>query len=400
MTKRILTSWGWKLAVCLLLAWCHTSQVFAVPAAIALDDNSDQLNLAHHLEYLVDESGRLTINDVQDAAHTGAWQPAPRTGDNVNFGYTNATYWFRFRLHNGSEQIIRKQLEIGYPVLDFIDVFQQFDDGNLLNLSMGDKRPFHDRPVNHRNFIVPVTLAAQDSVDIYLRVYTTSSMQLPLILWRDTTLLEASQAEMLGLGIYYGTMIVMILYNLFVFMSVREANYLYYVLYVACMALFLASLNGVSYQYLWPSGIWWNDQSIVFFLAGVVLFAALFTINFLRINEVFPRMQIPASGVVVVSAIVMLATLFLPYTLMIRVVIGWAVVGISLAITFGTYRWLSGDSSAKYYCIAWYAMLFGGVILALNKYDLVPRNFFTENGTQLGSALEVILLSFALADRL
>lgn len=373
---------------------------FASVETIALDDNSDQLNLVHHVEYLVDTSGKLTVNDVQDSSREGDWQRPVNIIDNVNFGYTSANYWFRFRLHNNTGHTISKQLEIGYPVLDYVDIYQQFSNGNSVNLSMGDKRPFHDRPVNHRNFIVPLKLHQQDVVDIYIRVHTTSSMQVPLMLWRDTTLLEVAQAEMLGLGIYYGTMVVMILYNLFVFLSVREANYLYYVLYVACMALFLASLNGVSYQYLWPNGIWWNDQSIVFFLAGVVLFAALFTINFLRIYEVFPRLRIPATGVVIISAIVMLATLFLPYSTMISVVIGWAVIGISLAITFGSYRWLSGDSSAKYYCIAWYAMLIGGVILALNKFDLVPRNFFTENATQLGSALEVILLSFALADRL
>ena len=138
----------------------------------------------------------------------------------------------------------------------------------------------------------------------------------------------------------------------------------------------------------------------MFFLSGVVLFAALFTINFLRIPEVFPRIYHLGTALVVISVLVMLATLLLPYKLMIRVVIGWAVFAITIALTIGTYRWLHGDSSAKYYCIAWYTLLIGGVVLALNKFDVIPRNFFTENATQLGSALEVILLSFALADRL
>src|SRR5690606_32160427 len=177
--------------------------------------------------------------------------------------------------------------------------------GQEQNLSLGDKRPFHDRPVDHRNFIVALQIPAQDAVEVYLRVRTTSSLQIPLMLWRDDTLLEISQAEMLGLGIYYGTMIVMVLYNLFVYFSVREVNYLYYVLYVSSMALFLASLNGVSYQYLWPNSIWWNDQSILFFLAGVVLFAALFTINFLRVPEVFPRLYPIGTLIVIISAMVM-----------------------------------------------------------------------------------------------
>ncbi len=384
----------------LMLAGGLNSPAFSATDILELDGNSDQINLAHHVEYLVDPSDQLTVNDVQSPARASAWQPAALSSDNINFGYTNNTYWFHFRLKNIDSHTIRKQLEIGYPVLDYIDVVQQFANGNIINLALGDKRPFHDRPVQHRNFILPLQLHGGDMLDVYIRVRTTSSMQLPIMLWRDSTLLEVAQSQMLGLGIYYGTMVVMILYNLFVFFSVREVNYLYYVLYVACMALFLASLNGVSYQYLWPGSIWWNDQSIVFFLAGVVLFAALFTINFLRIPEVFPRTHHIGSVVVVISASIMLATLFMPYSTMIAVVIGWAIIGIAFAIVIGMYRWMSGDSSAKYYCIAWYSMLIGGVILALNKFDILSRNFFTENAAQLGSALEVILLSFALADRL
>lgn len=384
----------------LLMCLCSSASLQASVEPIGIDDNSDQINPARHLLYGIDAGNQLSLNDVQSSSGGFEWQPTPRGVENINFGYSEQTYWFHFRLHNVSNHRIHKQLEIGYPVLDFLDVYLLHRNGETRQFSLGDKRPFHDRPVDHRNFIVPLQLQADDTLDVYLRVRSTSSLQLPLMLWRDNTLLEASQAQMLGLGIYYGTMIVMVLYNLFVFFSVREANYLYYVLYVTCMALFLASLNGVSYQYLWPDSIWWNDQSIVFFLAGVVLFAALFTIHFLRIPEVFPRIHHIGTLIVIISVLVMLATLLLPYKVMIRMVIGWAVSCITVALGIGMYRWLEGDSSAKYYCIAWYTLLIGGVVLALNKFDVIPRNFLTENAVQLGSALEVILLSFALADRL
>ena len=372
----------------------------AAMPTLDLDANSDRINLVHHVEYLTDPSGKLTLNQIQSGADQSLWKSAVSVHDNINFGYTDDTYWFHFTLHNQDNRSIKKLLEIGYPVLDYIDVHQIHSNGETSVLSLGDKRPFADRPIIHRNFIVPLNLAANDTLDVYLRVHTTSSMQLPLTIWRANTLLAVSQEEMLGLGIYYGTMLVMVLYNLFVFFSVREVNYLYYVLYVSSMALFLASLNGVSFEYLWPNSTWWNDQSILFFLAGVVLFAALFTINFLRIPEVFPRIYHVGTLIVVISALVMAGTLFFSYTLMIKVVIGWAVVGITAAVIVGMYRWLSGDSSARYYCIAWYTLLVGGVVLALNKFDIISRNFLTENAAQLGSALEVILLSFALADRL
>lgn len=375
----------------------------AAPLAVSakpllITEQADEVNMIPYLQFIKDSTNSLSFDDVR---HTlSAWQHIPSTRKTINFGYTNDVYWFRFQLFNGTHSKQTSNVEIGYPVLDFLDVFIVSDKNETQLIEMGDKRPFGDRPVNHRNFIIPVELAAGETQTFFIRVETTSSMQVPIMLWKEKSLLKATQAEMLGLGIYFGTMGVMVLYNLFVFFSTREVNYLYYVFYVASIALFFSSLSGIAYQYLWPTSTAWNDQSIVFFLASVVVFAGLFTISFLRVNETFPKLKHIGTVVVAVSILIMAASPFAPYRIMISTVIGWAVFGIHLAIGVGLYRWMSGDSSAKYYCISWFTFLVGGVILALNKFDFLPRNLLTENAVQFGSAVEVILLSFALADRL
>ncbi len=225
-------------------------------------------------------------------------------------------------------------------------------------------------------------------------------MQIPLLLWKTKTFIEATQGELLGLGMYYGSMLVMVLYNLFVFLSVRERNYLYYVLFVGSSALFIASLNGISFQFLWPNATRWNDQAIIIFLLGIVLFGSLFTRDFLQLRIAIPLLSRIANIIAVMTLGSMVLTAFLPYSTMIMASIVIAVIAIGLSITAGTMRWAEGDTSARYYTVAWFSLLVGGVILALNKIDILPRNFITENATQIGSALEVILLSFALADRL
>lgn len=367
---------------------------------LMISDQTDKVNLLPHLEYLPDSAHTLSFEDVRQTATASAWRNAPRNRENVNFGYTDDVYWFRFQLENTTNARQKTNIELGYTVLDYVDVYIEQPNQETRLIELGDKHPFQDRLVDHRNFIVPVDLPATASATIYMRVQTTSSMQVPMFLWRDASLLKMTQSEMLGLGIYFGTMGVMVLYNLFVFFSVRESNYLYYVLYVASIAMFFSSLSGISFQYLWPTSTWWNDQSIVFFLACVVLFAALFTIRFLRIAETFPRIHHIGTLIVIISAVIVACSLLFEYRTMIAVVISWAVIGITIAISIGMYRWVLGDSSAKYYCISWFTFLIGGIILALNKFDIIQRNFLTENATQFGSALEVILLSFALADRL
>jgi diguanylate cyclase len=69
-------------------------------------------------------------------------------------------------------------------------------------------------------------------------------------------------------------------------------------------------------------------------------------------------------------------------------------------LTIGLVRWFKRDPAARYYAVAWFFMLLGGIVMALSKFTLLPRNFLTENATQVGSAIGVILLSVALADRL
>lgn len=366
---------------------------------LALTETSDQINLVPDLQFTKDASKTLSYDDIRNDSDI-AWQHNSTGRNSLNFGYTNDVYWFRFQIKNESNNALFSNLEIGYPVLDYVDIFIQSSNSETQSYEMGDKRPFTERPVKHRNFIVPIEITPQEIQTFYIRIETTSSMQVPLMLWKDKSLLKITQAEMLGLGIYFGTMGVMVLYNLFVFFSVREINYLYYVFYVASVAFFFSSLSGIAYQYLWPDSTVWNDQSIVFFLSSVVLFAGLFTISFLRVKEAFPRLRHIGTLVVAVSIILMAISPFAPYQFMISAVIGWAVFGIHLAIGVGIYRWLDGDTSAKYYCISWFTFLVGGVILALNKFDFLPRNILTENAVQFGSAVEVILLSFALADRL
>ncbi len=317
----------------------------------------------------------------------------------MSFGYTDSVYWFRLALSNPGRQSEQRFLSLTYPVLDHVRVYHRSNKGEWQQLELGDKQSFYQRPVIHRYFVIPLMLEAGAADEWIFRVETSSSMQFPLSIWQERDFFIHDQHQILGMGLYYGIMLIMVLYNLFIFLAVREANYLYYVLYVVSMAAFLGSLQGINFQYLWPMSTEWNDQSIIVFLSGVILFAAIFTRNFLNLQDV--NWLNRSFGVIIVASLTILVmSNIIPYHTMIRVLITTTVVGIALAIYGGLWRWSQGYSAARYYTVAWSSMLIGGAILAMNKFNIIPRNMFTENIVQFGSALEVILLSFALADRL
>lgn len=365
---------------------------------LALDRSTDNISMGSCMEIYEDKSGTLTLNELINKEKSFGWFMAER--DIINFGFTDSVLWLKVRVRNDDQKPLSRLIEISYPILDYIQVFMIRDNAVSESYLMGDKFAFPARMLKHRNFLIPFDLAPEETLDLVFKIRSTSSMQIPMNMISIKRFIEKDQIRTLGYGIYYGTLLAMILYNLFVFISVKEATYLYYVLYVLSMALFLSCMNGFSFQYLWPESLMWNDQAIAVSIGSVVLFGLLFTRIFLDLPGQKPKLNQWSIYLVIFLCFQLVFCCVLPYRIVIHLAIFTAVVMILFSMFAGVLRWIDGCSAARYYTVSWLAMLIGGIILALNKLGLVPRNIMTENTLQYGSAIEVILLSFALADRL
>lgn len=377
----------------LILVWMPFTNALE---PVDVGDLTISYSLNDHVEYLVDPSGERSAEQLLLEER---W--SSHNKETLSFGYTSDVYWFRFQVNNNSSDNLSHLFEISYPVLDDIQIYIYGKNKDLIrNIHLGDKQPFYEREVQHRNFLVPLEIDANDNQMWIVRVKTSSAMQVPMAIWKERVFFTTDQAKIMSMGLYYGIMLIMILYNLVVYFSVREKSYLFYVFYVASMAGFLASLQGLNFQYVWPMATSWNDSSIVVMLAGVVVFASLFTRDFLALKGGHKTLYNLFGLAIFFAATIMILVNFLPYYLLIKALIGLAFLVIFLVTYTGILRWSQGFSPARFFSIAWSSMLLGGAILALNKFNIIPRNYFTENAVQLGSAIEVILLSFALADRL
>lgn len=356
------------------------------------------LELEGHTHSWVDEQGNATLDHVR-AIDEDQWRGESPPA--ISHGYVDHPYWFRVTLTNPTDKHLTPYFEIGYPVLRHIEFYQVRENVPVDRLMMGNERPFPERPLEHRNFIVPIEMPPGETLTVYLRVITGSSMQLPLTLWEPEAFQVYEQSDLLFQGIYYGIAVAMILYHCFVFIALRERAFFYYLGYIAAMPLFLATLGGLSYQYLWPQATWWNNQLMLIFLHAVVIFGSFFTVRFLSIGRhSHPIIHGTILAVAGAAALIILAALAVPFANIILPSILLAFIACSLMLIVGIIRMVEGDIPARYYTLAWCFMLFGGIVLALNKLALVPNNVFTQNAVQVGSALGVILLSIAIADRL
>lgn len=342
-----------------------------------------------------DTERSLSFEDVH--ALQDAW--GINENEIFNKGYNASAWWLKFNINNKSTNT-DWLIEIAYAVLDYVDVFVVDSQGRVTKSAMGDKLPFSARPIEHRYFVAPLSIPQSETVTVYIRAVSTSSVQVPITVW-DRKAFHASDISRTAVhGLYYGGLIIIAIYNLLIYFALRERTYLYYVGYVLAMIVFMASLNGWAFQFLWPYSVDWNDTVILISLDMIVLFGLLFTGRFLDFNRLSQALCITTKAIAVICVTLFFVLMVTPYSVGIRIIIVYAALGCFWALFTGIYAWKKGNQSAPIYVVAWSWILIGGVILALNKFHIFPRNMFTDYAAQIGSLIEVLLLSFALAERI
>lgn len=373
-----------------------TGLLHATPTVEILPDD-DKTNLGPYIEWLEDKSGELTFEQVRTLP-----DKVFNSSDNYTFnqGYTSSSYWLKVQVKFSAELTNRHWLlEIPFPLLDYIALYKPDATNNYTVIHSGDRSPFSQRDFNTTDFVFNLQPQQQNNT-YYLHVKTQDSLQVPLFLWSDTAF-PKSNALSTGLqGIYFGIMIVMVLYNLFIYLSVRDRSYLYYISYISVFTLFQASLQGYSFEYFWPNNTWWANTNIPFLGVLALFFAALFARNFLHTKELMPKLD--KSLIFIASAlfITLPIIIFGSYNAGIYSAIFSTFIFFNLVLLTGFIAAYDGNRTAKIFVIAWSIFLISGVISMLGMLDIVPLEFGSQIAIQIGSALEVILLSMALADRI
>jgi len=390
MTIRILLK---LLAVCGLLI---VPSAYAQTLSILPD--TQQLVLGPYLEYLEDASGSYQIDDLLQAGSAHPWQKSDQKI--LNFGYTDSVYWVRLTLNQAGTQPQRYWLEVAYPALDHIQLYIVRPGQSPQLIEVGDRLPYQQRLVDHPSFLFPFEAVPGEDASLYLRVATSSSLQIPFTLWRGEAFIQKDYERTVGISIFIGIMLVMAAYNFLLFISVREASYFYYVMYALSMVGLTAGIEGITFKFLWPGQPAWNDPFLVLALSGMVLFPCLFTRSFLNMSKARPQLSwllLLLAGLSILTAV---GSFVLDYRLMMVTTMLLTMVSIVINFISGVVRWYDGYYAARYYNLAWSFILGGGMIMALGKLGFLPRTWLTEHAGQIGAALEILLLSFALANRM
>lgn len=348
------------------------------------------------LDVLEDTQATLAIGDL--SAPQVAARFVPASGPSVNLGFTDSALWARLTLDlpPGHDWVV----QVAYPLLDEISFYARASDGGWRRQEAGDTHPFALRDVKHRtpSFLLPARDGGEQVV--YLRAQTRGSLQLPIAVWQASAFHGHVSREHLVLGVYYGMMLVMVLYNLFLFFSVRDRAYLHYVGFIASFMTMQLALNGLAYQYLWPEQVWWGNRASVVLPGVVGLFGLAFSRSLLNTRALAPRMDRLMIWLSLAIVVEIAGALFASYRVAASLSALLAVMFVMTVMPAAFASWRRGYRPARFFLLAWAAFLTGVLITGLLLFGLVPSNPITAHAMQVGSGLEVILLSLALADRI
>lgn len=348
-------------------------------------------NLSATLGVLEDPQNLLHLHDVQ----TNRTFSQLQSDDVFNVGYSASTWWLRVTLP-ADDTPTQRILEIPYANLSHITLYLP----GQPPIYSGEEIPHEQRAWPHRDFAFPVYTQDTETI-IYLKVRSAGPITVPVLLWEQRAFTNSTLFDYIKQSIYYGGGITLSLYNLLIFFSLREHLFLRYAIFACCIVIAIMSGNGIAGQYVWPAE-WSANPHLQPLLYSLALLTGIdFSRHFLDLPCLMPKSNkalIALLSIITINIVLALCATSaqLEWKLMSSVSI------VSVCIIFGlaVRAVYLGNRNARFFLLAWATFLAGILIASLRNFGLVDTNFITANAVQLSSALEMLLLSFALADRI
>src|SRR5262249_47676702 len=163
------------------------------------------------VELLEDRTGQLDVESVsRPPANAGFVVATPHT---TNVGFTSAAWWVRLTVRNPGGQPRLVYLRQGYPLIDLLDLFEPQADGGWNHIATGDRRPFNTRPVDHRDFLFPLTVPPNAERTFFLRFASQGPIDMNLSLLDPNQLAGTLSREQLAYGVYFGCVLMLLVWS-------------------------------------------------------------------------------------------------------------------------------------------------------------------------------------------
>jgi diguanylate cyclase (GGDEF)-like protein len=387
------------LTHCILMLVGLISIAHAEPI-ILKGDNPNPIALAPHYQLHIDSQNRLNIDDILSPSNKIEFSPLADQA--YKFEFKQEALWFRVNVSNTNAYDTKQLLEFNFPLLDDLGVYivHQHSKRVLARFDASDTQSFNSRLYQHSNFIFPVTLPAKSELIFYFRVQSDRYVAAEATLWQPNAFAEHDRLAYFLICLYLGLLVSLIVYSLFLFILNHETHYIYYALFSSAMLLAVGSYQGIWFELFWPSRPQWQTMSIPVSFAVAGLFAVLFSRSFLQTKLDAPTLDKALIYIGVAFALTLCSSPFIVSSMSMQIVALCALIFTLIAFSSAVILSVRGSWPGRIYLISWLAFLVGIALFSAQALDWLPNNRWTHNSIIYGSALEMIVLFFTLAQKI
>lgn len=254
------------------------------------------------------------------------------------------------------------------------------------------------RAISNNAFAFPILLK-KGTNQFYIRIQSQNSIQFTPTIYSESSFYKEMNQRSIIQGLFYGWLLVMFLYNLFLFFTTKDKNFILMCLLTVSNGLLFISVTGYGLEFLWRDALAWNQISFIVFATLVSVFSILFSASFLELKTKHKTLYKYHKIIGCTLLLLLICTLFLEYHQLIKPMMLIILHNSFFFPITAIIAYKKGNKRAKYILIAWFVYLIG-TLIALNSGTNItlPDWLKSFNILQIGAALEVLLFSIALGD--
>ena len=361
-------------------------------------NSSKRISIHEHTEYVDVEQKNLSLDEVRNFPEI-KFKDVPN--ENSDFGFTSSNFWLRFQLKNETDSELLYYFETARPITDVANLYVIKEDKSVTKFVSGDAIPFHKRSFDLRKTIFKINLKPNETQQFYLHVKSDGEMlSMPLVLHKTESLLEESAFEQFIFGFFYGILIIASILYMFFFFGMRDKTFFYYSMYVVFIGLLQFSIDGYFYKFITPNAGWFSLHAVAIFACVANFFLGRYAQVFLKIRGRNKFINNAFYVLYALDGLLLLSLFVLPNALEYAYPLANALGLILLVLIIASQASIYNQTKQidKFFAFGILFLICGFVVFILKNFSILPLNFWTENGSKMGTGMEVIFLSLSMAN--
>ena len=339
----------------------------------------------------------VTLDQIRNLK---AFEFAPMEKENMDFGFTNHNIWIKFQLKNTTDKELNYFFETARPITDVAELFIIRENKPIVKYISGDAIPFNKRSFKVRKTTFKINLAPHESQQFYLHVKSDGEqLAMPMMLHTSENILEESSFEQFIFGFFYGILIIASILYMFFFFGMRDKTFFFYSMYVIFIGLLQFSVDGYFYKFVTPQSGWFSMHSVIIFASFASFFLGFYAQTYLKIRQ-YNKTLNNAFYVVYAIDLLLVISLFIieDHGYSYPIANGLGLILLLLIISSQFIIFIRTKKIDRFFATGIFFLIAGFVVFILKNFGMLPVTFLTENGSKLGTGMEVIFLSLSMAN--